>query len=54
MLVKETDVCELVKVIGHRLPPHVADDETGKKVGIAVLVKFMVQSVIVAIIDPTH
>ena len=54
MLVEERDVHELMKVIGQSLQPHIVNEETGKKVDIAVFVKFKVQSVIVAIIDPTH
>ena len=53
-VVEETGVHELVKLIGHRFYPDVAHEEIGKKVGIAVFVKFVVESVMVAIVDPTH
>ena len=54
ILVEERSVHEFVKVIGQRLQPHVVHEKIGKKVGIAVFVKFTVESVIVPIEDPTY
>ena len=52
-LVEETGVHEPVIMIGQRLHPHVAHGEICKKVCIAVLINLIVESVVVAITDPT-
>ena len=42
VFVEERGVHELVIVIGQRLHPHIEHGEADKKVGIAILVKFIV------------